>query len=117
MKCNLGRDGAVNLLSQWITEALNPSVNYKGVCRAAPGFARVCPKIIYIILNEKKIYFSNQKVFIHLLGYLSFLSFRILHCIVRDMCFNVLKPDHAGIFWKKPAKILYRDLSYRRRFG
>ena len=61
VKCNLGRDGAVHLFSQWITEALNPSVNYRGVCGAAPGFAQVCPKMIYIMLNEKKKYMFQTK--------------------------------------------------------
>ena len=38
----LGRGGALKIFSKTITELINQSVNNGGVCRAAPGFARIC---------------------------------------------------------------------------
>ena len=41
----LGHGGAVKIFSQRVTELPIQSINYRGYCRAAPGFKRVCSSI------------------------------------------------------------------------
>ena len=38
----LGRGSAVNIFSQSMSELINELISDGGVCRAAPGFAKVC---------------------------------------------------------------------------
>ena len=37
-----GIDSVLKILNEMVTQWINESMNDEGVCRAAPGFARVC---------------------------------------------------------------------------